>query len=183
MAPQSAELRTGPLQSRRNVHQGPTLLCYDGSDEAAAAIAAAARIVSERDAVVVSVWEPLAVWQPFDPGALLSAGVAKLGSDKLGLDEIAKELGEETVQKGVERARAAGFDARGQSVSGKPWRAICDLATELDARLIVLGARGLSRMQSALLGSVSGAVVVHARRPVLVIPRQEPDEPEESADA
>jgi nucleotide-binding universal stress UspA family protein len=162
------------------MHDGPTLLCYDGSDEATAAIAAAGRIVSERDAVVVSVWEPIAVWQPYDPGALLSAGVAKLGSDRLGLDEIAQEVAAETMAKGVERARAAGFDAQGQTVGGKPWRAICDLAAELDARLIVLGARGLSRMQSALLGSVSGAVVVHARRPVLVIPRQESEESDKS---
>ena len=39
---------------------------------------------------------------------------------------------------------------------------ICDVANELDAELIVLGARGLSRVQSAL-GSVSAAVVQHAR--------------------
>jgi nucleotide-binding universal stress UspA family protein len=161
---------------------GPTLLCYDGSDEAAAAIAAAGRIVSELDAVVVTVWEPLALWQPYDPGAVLSAGVAKLGSGALGLDEIAREVADETLQKGLEHARAAGFDARGETVGGKPWLAICDLAGELDARLIVLGARGLSRMKSMLLGSVSDAVVVHAGRPVLVIPRQESEESGESDD-
>jgi len=36
---------------------------------------------------------------------------------------------------------------------------------------IVLGARGLSRVESILLGSVSSAVVTHAKRPVLVVPR------------
>jgi nucleotide-binding universal stress UspA family protein len=160
--------------------QGPTLLCYDGSDEAAAAISLAGRIVSEHDAVVVTVWEPIALWEPYDPGAVLSAGVAKVGSRALGLDEIAREVAGETLRKGLEHARAAGFDARGETVGGKPWRAICDLATELDARLIVLGARGLSRIKSALLGSVSDAVVVHAGRPVLVIPRHESDDSEES---
>jgi nucleotide-binding universal stress UspA family protein len=158
------------------MYEGPTLLCFDGSEEAAAAITAAARIVSDRDAVVVTVWEPMAVWQLYDPGAVLSAGVAKLSSDRLGLDDIAKDVAAESLKRGLEQAQAAGFDAKGQTVGGKPWRAICDLAGELDARLIVLGARGLSRMQSALLGSVSGAVVVHAKRPVLVIPRHESED-------
>ena len=59
---------------------------------------------------------------------------------------------------------------RGSVADGKIWRAICDEADNLDAEPIVVGARGLSRVQSALLGSVSSAVVVHAHRPVLVIP-------------
>ena len=59
---------------------------------------------------------------------------------------------------------------RGSVAEGKLWRAICDEAEKLDAEPIVVGARGLSRVQSAFLGSVSSAVVVHAHRPVLVIP-------------
>ena len=53
---------------------------------------------------------------------------------------------------------------------GKTWRAICDVAGEIDAATIVLGARGLSQVASLLLGSVSSAVLVHAKRPVLVVP-------------
>jgi len=54
---------------------------------------------------------------------------------------------------------------------GKTWRRICDVAEETDAATIVLGARGLSRVGSLLLGSVSSAVLVHAKRSVLVVPR------------
>jgi nucleotide-binding universal stress UspA family protein len=36
--------------------------------------------------------------------------------------------------------------------------------------VIVVGARGLSTVASALLGSVSNAVVHHCKRPVLVVP-------------
>jgi nucleotide-binding universal stress UspA family protein len=71
----------------------------------------------------------------------------------------------------VELATESGFHAQGRVVSGRAWRAICQVATELDAEVIVLGARGLGRVQSALLGSVSSAVLVHAKRPVLVVPR------------
>lgn len=152
------------------------LLCFDGSEDATAAIAAAGELLDSRPAVVVTVWEPVAVWEPYDPGALLSAGVATLGSAALGLDQIANQLAQEKLDRGVELARQAGFDARGQIARGKTWHAICETADALDAALIVLGARGRSRVESMLLGSVSAAVVVHAKRPVLVIPRYESDD-------
>ena len=62
------------------------------------------------------------------------------------------------------------LEVRGSVAKGKTWRVICEEAEKLDAEPIVVGARGLSRVQSVLLGSVSSAVVAHAHRPVLVIP-------------
>ncbi len=106
----------------------------------------------------------------YDPATILTAPVSKLVSKELGLDEIASQVARETSDQGVALARMAGFEVRGSVVKGKSWRAICDEAERLDAEAIVVGARGLSRVQSALLGSVSSAVVVHAHRPVLVIP-------------
>ena len=53
-------------------------------------------------------------------------------------------------------------------VTGDPRERIVDVAGEWDADLIVVGARGLSAVASALLGSVSLAVVRHAPCPVLV---------------
>jgi nucleotide-binding universal stress UspA family protein len=148
------------------------LLCYDGSEGAAAAIAAAGRTLEPREAVVLTVWEPVAVWEPYDPATALTAPLSKLASHALGLDEIARDLAEERVTAGCELARQAGFAAKGRTTAGKPWRAICDVADEIDAELIVVGARGLSRIQSALLGSVSAAVVQHAHRSVLVVPAE-----------
>jgi nucleotide-binding universal stress UspA family protein len=154
-----------------HANAGPVLICYDGSEDAAAAIATAGRILGPRRAVVLTVWEPVAVWQPYDPATGLTAPLSKLASRALGLDEIARDLAEERVVTGGELARQAGFEAEGRTTGGKPWRAICDVANDIDAEPIVIGARGLSRVQSALLGSVSAAVVQHARRPVLVVPR------------
>ena len=148
----------------------PVLLCFDGSDDAATAIAQAAELLAPRRAVVLTVWEPVATWEPYDPATILSAPVSKLLSRALGVDEIAAELAEEKVKQGVALASNAGFPAQGRVTHGKTWRAICDVAGEIDAATIVLGARGLSRVQSLLLGSVSSAVLVHARRPVLVVP-------------
>jgi nucleotide-binding universal stress UspA family protein len=120
--------------------------------------------------VVLTVWEPVATWEPYDPATILSARVSKLLSRALGVDKIAAEVAEEKVKQGVALASSAGFAAQGRVAHGKTWRAICDVAGEIDARAIVLGARGLSQMESLLLGSVSTAVLAHAKRPVLVVP-------------
>ena len=153
-------------------HRMPLLLCFDGSDDAAYAIALAGEMLGARDAVVLSVWEPVAVWQPYDPATVLTAPLSRLASNALGLDDIEQGLARKRVKTGLELARRAGFDARERLAEGKAWRVICDVADELNAGLIVLGARGLSRVQSALLGSVSAAVVQHARRPVLIVPHR-----------
>jgi len=151
---------------------GPVLLCFDGSDDAAVAIATAARVLGPRSAVVLTVWEPVAVWQPYDPATAITAPLSRLASRALGLDDIARDVAREHVSRGLELAREAGFAAQSRIAGGRSWRVICDVADELEAEPIVVGARGLSRVQSALLGSVSAAVAQHARRPVLVIPRQ-----------
>jgi nucleotide-binding universal stress UspA family protein len=149
----------------------PVLLCFDGSDDAAHAIAHAGRLLGPRQAVVLSVWEPVAVWQPYDPATAITAPISRLASSALGLDEIARDLAQERATAGVEMARRAGFDAQSRIAGGKPWRVICNVADEIEAEPIVLGARGLSRVQSALIGSVSAATVQHARHAVLVVPR------------
>ncbi|HEY4895322.1 MAG TPA: universal stress protein [Solirubrobacteraceae bacterium] len=147
------------------------LLCFDGSADSEQAIAVAGELLSGRRASVLTVWEPVAAFAPYDPGALISAGLSRLASEDLGLDEIAERLARVALERGVELARRAGFEADGRLAGGKPWRAICEAAAELDASPIVLGARGMSRVQSALLGSVSAAVTAHSSRAVLTVPR------------
>lgn len=146
------------------------LICFDGSDGATQAIAASSRVLGTRSALVLTVAEPPDPWELYDPAAVLSATVSKLASARLGLEEIA--LGQATAsnQQGVGLAGAAGFSAAGEVVSGKPAEAICHAAAESGAELIVMGTRGRSRVQVAVLGSVSAAVIAHATCPVLVIP-------------
>jgi nucleotide-binding universal stress UspA family protein len=152
------------------------LLCFDGSEDAENAIASAGTLLGPRSAVVITISEPLRIWEPYDPATIFDAPIGKLAAKALELEEIADEVAQERVNRGVELACAAGFDAQGRVVQGKPWRAICDVADELDAAAIVLGARGLSRVQSALLGSVSATVSVHAGRPVLIVHQRLPQE-------
>ncbi|MHB8694325.1 MAG: universal stress protein [Solirubrobacteraceae bacterium] len=151
------------------VPKGPVLLCFDGSANAEAAVTRAAVLLAQRDAIVLSVWEPISAWEPHDPGSIVGAGVSRLASKELGVDQIVKEIAEEKLEQGLELAKQAGFKATGRVEEGRAWRAICDVAEELDAATIVLGARGLSRLGSVLIGSVSAAVIAHTRRPVLII--------------
>lgn len=148
----------------------PALICFDGSDDAAAAIAAAGEMLAPRVGVVLTVWEPVASWAPSDPATILSAPLSRLASKELGLDEISQDAARELMQRGVELATAAGFQAEGRLEEGRPWRTIRKVAEELDAEPIVLGARGLGRVESMLLGSVSIAVIFHSKRPVLLVP-------------
>ena len=161
-------------ETPRSDPAGPLLLCYDGSANAAMAIRRSAALFSRRRAVVLTVWEPMALWDPRDPATILSAPLDKLASRALDVDQILEELSRETLERGVALAREAGFVPEEELIRGKPWSAICHVAQDLDAEAIVMGARGLSRLQSVLLGSVSFAVLAHARRPVLVIPHGEP---------
>jgi nucleotide-binding universal stress UspA family protein len=154
----------------------PALLCFDGSDDAAAAIAAAGELLAPRVGVVVTVWEPVASWAPADPATILGAPLSRLVSKELNLDETSEDVARELMQHGVKLATEAGFQVEGRLVKGKPWRMIRKTAEELDAKPIVLGARGLGRVESMLLGSVSLAVVFHAHRPVLVVPHHQGDQ-------
>jgi nucleotide-binding universal stress UspA family protein len=133
-------------------------------------------MLAPQPAVVLTVWEPVASWAPSDPATILTAPMSRLTANALDLDEITRDLARERMERGTRLAIEAGFRAEGRVEEGKPWRKICEVAGELRAEPIVVGARGLGRIESALLGSVSTAVVFHTERPVLVIPHQEHDQ-------
>lgn len=60
-------------------------------------------------------------------------------------------------------------------VWGDPATEIVVAGQELDADLVVIGSRGRGFFGRMLLGSVSGHVVHHAHRAVLIVPPQETD--------
>jgi nucleotide-binding universal stress UspA family protein len=149
---------------------GPVLFCYDGSEGSRAAMAAAAELVAHpAPAVVLSIWQPVAV-------LLARAGGFGGGylSDEGEVDGEQAQLATDAAEEGVERARAHGYDAsaRVEEATEGAGRRIIEIADELDARLIVCGRRGLGTVASALLGSVSHMVLAHAGRPVLIAPER-----------
>lgn len=58
-------------------------------------------------------------------------------------------------------------------VHGAPFQCLIDVADEVDADLIVVGARGLGRLKSLALGSTSGKLLHLSHRPVTIVPPAE----------
>jgi nucleotide-binding universal stress UspA family protein len=144
---------------------GRLLICYDGSAHAKHAIRHAARLLSAKDALVVTVWQPTAIL-----GGLAWAGEASM-VNMVDLDRAVAEDAGRVADDGVRIALEAGLAAEPMAVEadGPVWKVITEAADRNDAAVIVMGSRGLTGLRSMLLGSVSGAVVHHADRPVLVV--------------
>ena len=66
-------------------------------------------------------------------------------------------------------AEEAGVECEELLVLGAPERTIIAAAEELGADPIVLGSEGTSRLEHALIGSVTEEVLRHAKRTVLVV--------------
>ena len=159
-----------------HVSTGTILIGYDGSEDAESAIRSAGNLFAPRRAIVTYVWDSLAE-------LLLHTDIDQLtGSMKEAAEELdtgdAREA-ELIAERGAELAEDAGFDAVPTVARGRPkaWPTLLELADRHGAAAIVVGSRGLGRVKSALLGSVSSGVLDHAHLPVLIVPPVEEQHP------
>lgn len=140
----------------------PVLICYDGSPGARHAIEYAGATFPGRPAVILSVWG--------FPRQLAVFGVGNVAAYS---EASQRTLAAETADEGCRIAQEAGLVARPAVTSGNlegTCRTILHAADEHDASVIVMGSRGLGGIRSLFLGSVSHGVVMHAHRPVMVVP-------------
>ena len=155
---------------------GGVLIAYDGSGPAQDAVAQAGRLFPDGRALVVTAWTSLASASGAARAALPD-DIIRLAVKRL--DAAAEADASRTAQDGVDLARSAGLNASPLTIRAEPSvrASIVAAADQHDARAVVVGSRGRSGLRSAVLGSVSSAVVHHCRRPVVVV------HPEEDADA
>jgi nucleotide-binding universal stress UspA family protein len=145
---------------------GTLLIAYDGSADAKTALEYAAKTFPGREAVVLTVWEPLmaqlAVAESF-------VGATVSDEEENAVEKGAQQVAEDGARLGNELGLKA--TARWESEGAQTvWETIERIADHLDADLVVTGSRGLTGLHSLLVGSVSTKVLRHARRPVLVVP-------------
>lgn len=142
------------------------LIAYDGSTDAKHAVSLAAQLFDDGVAVVLTVWEGLTE-------VSLRAGAGLPSS--LDFEEIDAQCEGHALHcatEGAGHARAAGLaaEARVAKRDGTIAQTILKAADDAGADLIVVGSRGRGAIRSALLGSVSRAIIGHAHLPILIAP-------------
>src|SRR5438270_6629971 len=148
------------------------MICFDGSEDARAALQAAGELFADQPVTV------LTVWQPFVEVAARSSvgfGMVPQLPDSGSIDDASAKQAEQTAAEGAEVVRKLGLEARPAAIVQQTTtaRAILAEAEKLDATAIVMGSRGLTGVRSMLLGSVSHEVIQHADRTVVVVPSPE----------
>lgn len=105
----------------------------------------------------------------FDYPAIDGFGGVDFGSLELDLRREA----DGQLKKLVKAVREKGVTVRGVLADGRAAQAICDLADNQSADLLIISTHGYSNLKHFLLGSVSEGVVRHATCPVLVVREHE----------
>ena len=122
---------------------------------------------------VVHVWEyPIAAMAPSPIGTVVPPADEMRAAAEEALDSILSDagLGEGgSVPQGVELVPTVR--------EGAPAGVLLDLSRDVDADLVVVGARGRGGFVGLLLGSVATQVVNHARVPTVVVPPEGDDQP------
>lgn len=148
------------------------LICYDGSKDARSAIETGARLLGGQEATVLTVWEP---FYQIAARTIVGYGVVPSVPDSEDIDKASAEAAQARAEEGARLARECGLSAHAVTCTQKSTtaEAILREAATIDASAILMGSRGLTGLKSALLGSVSHAVVAHADRAVVVVPSVE----------
>jgi len=134
----------------------------DGSEHADAALDWAVRMAKGMGSEVVAVF---AISQPFYFDAGYVTAVAPPQFDPVWRAEITKEFEGEWCKPLIE----AGVKYRTVIEDGRPASVIARVADGTDADVIVVGRRGRGGVAELVLGSVSHELVLHSKRPILLI--------------
>jgi nucleotide-binding universal stress UspA family protein len=139
----------------------PVLLATDGSPTAEKATDTAIELakVLDTELIVVSVWNIPYPTVGFAPAPMHAEVFAPLEEDARKISVVA-----------AARAEEAGVETRTVVLRGFPSEEICIATDTYHPQLVVIGSHGWGALKRAVFGSVSTAVLHHAKCPVLVVP-------------
>lgn len=86
------------------------------------------------------------------------------------IQKAIREPCEKALLKAEEMAKAERVLIKTVCEEGEPYKGVVDLAEAENCDLIVMGRKGVSRLERALMGSVTARVIGHSQKDVLVIP-------------
>lgn len=131
------------------------LVGYDGSDCARAALDAAIEVSGFTGDGIVAVF---------------AYDVSRLGGEVQDYAKALREQAEREMEHALHQAQASDVEIETLIIEESPAEALVALATERDARLIVVGSRGERPLKAMLLGTTPYRLLHIADRPVLVVP-------------
>jgi nucleotide-binding universal stress UspA family protein len=135
------------------------LVAMDGSLASKNALRQAFKLASDEKRWIIVI----AINPPYR-GDLALIGVSNIG-------DLLKGQGEKILTEAREIAEAEGVTIRTRLEEGEPFEKIIEVAEEESCDIIVMGRRGITRLERALMGSVTAKVIGHFNGKVLVVPR------------
>ena len=89
------------------------------------------------------------------------------------IEQVSAEAGADALAQAQKLLGDAGIDFESEVANGDPARTLIDILERHGCDLVVMGARGMGSLRSALLGSVSHEVLHAAGVPVLIVKQPE----------
>ncbi len=134
----------------------------DGSEAGKNAVRWAARLAKEIKAQVTAVYAidlPLSLPEPYAIPFYLD-------------DKWRAGITADFENKWCRPLKTAGIRYRTIVQDGRPASVILEVAEREKAEMVIVGRRGRGEVAELLLGSVSHEIVLHSKRPVLLVPRK-----------
>jgi nucleotide-binding universal stress UspA family protein len=136
------------------------LLPVDGSAAALEAVRQALHMIQgglRASLVLANVQEPATLYEML------------LAHDPEVIEQVSAKAGLHLLEPARALVRAAGVEHEIEVASGDPAHTLIDILENFGCDMVVMGARGMGTLRSALLGSVSHEVLHAAQVPVLIV--------------
>jgi len=143
------------------------LLPIDGSDASLDAVRQALQMIRDglrASLVLANVQEPATLYEML------------LAHDAEVIEQVSAAAGLHLLEPAQALARAAGVEHEIEIAQGDPAHTLIDILENFGCDMVVMGARGMGTLRSAMLGSVSHEVLHAAPVPVLVVKQFTPSD-------
>jgi len=140
------------------------LLPVDGSDAALEAVRHALRMVHDglrASFVLANVQEPPTLYE------IVRAHDAEV------IENVSTAAGAHALEPAQQMLRAVGVEFESEIGSGDPGHTLAEIAERFECDMVIIAARGVGDLRSAVLGSVSHSVLHAATVPVMIVKQPE----------